>query len=170
MRPRLLVVLFLTACGSSSESVSKSDLEGQADSVNACCKIEGDEIGREFHLVRLGSKTVLVHDWVKKSDSPGEFVGFSITVSDGATAHYAVKAGTVKYPDSATTWSHPDGQAGHGISNVDFCDECDNPDGCDGGGGGGDDGGGGGEDQPPDDGGECTNPDGCDDGTGTVLL
>lgn len=163
----LFVVVVASGC-SPSVTESKNDLEGAAAHVSDCCKLEGSEIGREDVLVRLGSKTVLVNEWVPKSDSPGEFVGFTITLGGGDAIHYVVKAAGEKYPSSALEWMHPNGpdggSASPGVSNVDFCGECDNPDGCEGGGGGGGgDGGGGGGDGGD---GGCDNPDGCDTGGG----
>lgn len=160
----LFVLVIVSACtdGSSQNSRSLASEEGDVD--GSCCKIEGDEIGIEKVIVRLGSKAVRVHDWVPKAGSPGEFVGFSLTLGGDTSIQYTVKAATQRFTSNSLTWIHPNGanggSASPGISNVDFCDECDDPDGCDGGGGGGD---------TPDDG--CDNPDGCPDpGPGGPVL
>jgi hypothetical protein len=176
MKPIALAALLLASACDDSTSTSNRDLETQAAHIDECCKIEGGEVGIEDILVRLGSKSVLVHDWVAKTGSPGEFVGFSLTVGNGAALGYVVKAAGEVYESGTTTWIHPNGADGRnlssGISNLNFCGECDNPDGCEGGGGGdggGDGGGGGGGDGGDGDG--CDNPDGCptDEG-GPILL
>ena len=184
MRKTFLVFSLASAAAcspGSSESESKRNLEEQADAVNDCCKIEGGEIGQEDVLVRLGTRYVLVHSWIPKTDSPGEYVGFSITTSSGTALDYVVKSGGERHPSSAGTWMHPNGPGGGsmspGISHVDFCESCDDPDGCEDGGGtdgdcdnpdGCDGGDGGGTNDPGGDGGdgECDNPDGCDGGDG----
>lgn len=155
---KTFVALFLAgaaACAPDTTAESKKDLEGRADSVNDCCKIEGSEIGKEDHLVRLGTRYVLVHSWVPKAGSPGEYVGFSITASADAQLRYVVKAGTERHAATSSTWIHPGGvngaSAAPAISHVDFCPSCDDPDGCEDGGG---------------DNGECDNPDGCGGGDG----
>jgi hypothetical protein len=152
MRNALFVMLVAAGCSADANTDSVSELEQRADSVNDCCEVATASLGRENHLVRLGSRVVLVHDWIAKPGSPGKYLGFSVTVSNGAPMSYLVKANTQSYSGKTTSWSAPDGKT---IQKVNFCAECDNPDGCDGGGGGG---GGGG----------CDNPDGCPDpGTGT---
>ena len=187
MRKTFLVMFLASAaaCSPDSTSESKKDLEGRADSVNDCCKIEGSEIGKEDHLVRLGTRYVLVHSWVPKAGSPGEYAGFSVTASSGAQLEYVVKTGGERHPSTSATWIHPNGADGGsatpGISNVDFCPSCDDPDGCEDGGGGEDGdcdnpdgcggGDGGGENDGGDGGGECDNPDGCDgSGDGGPIL
>lgn len=111
------------------------------------CKVEGSAIGQVGASVTVGGTTVVFEAWEPKLDSPGEYVGF--TLSTGAM-HYVVKTGGELHEASGATWSHPNGYEGPdvpGISNVDFCDPP--PDDCycedDEGGeddGGGDDGGG----------------------------
>ena len=148
------VLLIAPACSLSSPSETKSDLESQAEHVSDCCKLEGAEIGREDAFLRLGTKAVLVHDWVGKTGEPNEYVGFSLTI-DGSSMSYVVKAGGERHQASGSTWMHPNGPGGGsetpGISNLDFCGECDDPDGC--------------GDEPP------TNdpPEPDDDGSGPVL-
>jgi hypothetical protein len=146
----LFVFVIFCACSDSSNESDRVLASEEGDVDGECCKIEGDEIGIEKVIVRLGSKAVRVHDWVAKTGSPGEYVGFSLTVGGDTSVSYKVKASGEVYPSNALTWIHPNGAGGGsaspGISNVDFCDECDNPEGCDGGGGGGD---------------GCDNPDGC---------
>jgi hypothetical protein len=106
------------------------------------CKIEGEKIGQEGVVLALGSRSVTFSGWVGKADSPGEYVGFTISVTNDSAVSYVVKAGGERHPSSATTWLHPAGADGGadapGISNVDMCDG----DGGGGDGGGGDDGGG----------------------------
>ncbi len=150
MRNALFVIFFTVGCSSGPMTESVSELEQRADSVNDCCEVAKASLGREDHLVKLGSRVVLLHDWIAKQGSPGEYVGFSVTVSNGASMSYLVKGGTQAYAGNAGQFKVIDG---HSISKVNFCSECDNPDGCEGGGGGG---------------GGCTNPDGCPSpGTGT---
>ena len=146
-----VVVLLLAPACSTMSNENKSDLESQAEHVSDCCKLEGPEIGREDALLRLGSKAVLVHDWVGKKGEAGEYIGFSLTIDGASSMSYVVKAGTERIAGSGTPWMHPSGEDGAGISNLDFCDECDDPDGCD--------------NQPP------TNdpPEPDDDGSGPVL-
>jgi hypothetical protein len=152
MRNALFLMFFTVGC-SSSLTESVSELESRADSVNDCCEIERSSLGREDHLVRLGSRVVLVHDWVKSSS--GKYVGFSMTVSEGKPMSYLIKVTDGMKSSSSTSWSDPE----NAISSINFCGGCDNPDGCEGGGGdGGDDGGG-------DGGGECQGGDGCPGGT-----
>jgi hypothetical protein len=175
----LLIATLGTGCteilGSSTNGVEGADDDAAAGEYDRDdCKIEGEAIGDDGVSVRLGAKTVSFHDWIGKDDSPGEYVGFSLSLSGGTTISYVVKAGGELHPSDETIWIHPNGTSGDqvpGISNVDFCEECegggcdggggdndpdpncDNPDGCDGGGGGdGDD--------------DCDNPDGCDGGGG----
>jgi hypothetical protein len=124
------------------------------------CKIEGEQIGEEGAILRLGPKTVTFHDWVQKSGE-GEYVGFTISVTGASSVGYVVKTGGDLWPSSATTWLHPAGPEGMnkapGISNVDVCEECEDGSCGDGGDGGGEGSGSGG-------GGDCTEPTGCDGG------
>jgi hypothetical protein len=163
----------------SNEDAVNGERDGEYD--NDDCKIEGSAIGQEGVVIRLGAKTVTVHDWVGKTGEANEYVGFSMSLTGGSTISYVVKASGELYPDTALTWMHPNGNDGSntpGVSNVDYCEECegggcdgdptpdpdcDNPDGCDGGDGG--------EDPPPPPP-ECDNPDGCPDptdGSGPIL-
>jgi hypothetical protein len=125
---RIVFVTLLAAC---SSDVTVSDLEAQADSINSCCQIHGNDIGRENHLVKLGSNGALVHDWIAKPGSPGKYLGFSLTVA--GSVRYVVTAGSKNYDSTSVRWS--DGDASIGL--VDFCGSCDDPDGCGHGGGGG---------------------------------
>lgn len=158
MRKALFLTLFTVGCSSSPLSESVSELEQRAGSVNDCCEIDGGDVGTEDHLVRLGSRVVLVHDWIKTN---GVYTGFSMTVSDGKSMSYLVKL------DSQTLSGTQAGfqSDGRGITRVNFCGECDSPDGCEDGGGGdgpgGGDGGGG-----YDEGGDGGDGDGGGDGGG----
>jgi hypothetical protein len=129
----VLVLVFASACSLSSNE-NKSDLESRAEHVSDCCKLEGPEIGREDALLRLGTKAVLVHGWVGKTGESNEYVGFSLTIDGGSSIKYVVKAAGERHSGSGTTWMHPNGPDGGsdtpGISNLDFCGECDDPDGC----------------------------------------
>jgi hypothetical protein len=177
---QLAIVTLLGGCidslGSTSREVEGEDEDGEIDRDD--CKLEGDAIGQEGVTLRLGAKTVTVHDWIAKADSPGEYVGFSQTLAGGTTISYVVKAGGELHPSTELVWLNPRGDAGSevpGISNIDYCEECedgncepggdqdpepdpdcDNPDGCDGGGGDGDP--------------TCDNPDGCPDSGGSGPL
>jgi hypothetical protein len=160
MKQALFVVLLAAGC-SDSVGQSVSDLEQQADSVNDCCEVAKSSLGMENHLVRLGSRVVLIHDWVK--NAAGKYTGFSITVSNGEPMSYLVKEGTDSFSGQSGSWSTPDDRS---ISKINFCHECDNPDGCEGGDGGG--GSGSGSDGGGDGSGSgCDNPDGCPDGGGS---
>jgi hypothetical protein len=127
------------------------------------CKIEGEDIGRDV-VVELGSVSVTFGDWVAKEDSPGEYVGFTMTLEGADSIAYNVKAGGEVFADTALTWIHPAGASGpeaKGISNVDMCDEDGGDDGSDDGDDGSDDG-----DDGSDDGGDDHGDDGGDDGDG----
>ena len=151
-----IAAIGLTGCSSLSDSQSRL---GQQDQDS--CKIEGSSIGHEGLILNLGSRAVRFHDWVPKTGSPGEYVGFSITLSGTSSIGYVVKAATQTYPSGALTWLHPDGQSGHGISNVDFCENCEDGS-CDGGGE---------EECECDENGEnCTEPPGDDDDGGDGPL
>ncbi|MBA3502435.1 MAG: hypothetical protein M4D80_36250 [Myxococcota bacterium] len=143
MRAHPLCALILVCACTDTTNQTDRDLaadlaaeEGDVDSDE--CKLEGSAIGVEKTVIQLGSKAVRVHDWVAKTGSHGEYVGFSLTLG-GDTVAYKVKASGEVYPSSTLTWIHPNGPDGGskspGISNIDFCDDCDNPDGCEGGGG-----------------------------------
>ena len=154
MRKALFLTLFTVGCSSGPLSESVAELEQRAESVNDCCEIDTSSIGKEDHLVRLGSRVVLIHDWVKQD---GEYTGFSMTVSENRSMSYLIKLGTQTL-SSASAQFTTDGRA---ITRVNFCGECDSPDGCeDGGGGDGPDGGdgGGGYDEGDDGGGDGSDP------------
>lgn len=139
MRATIIPALLLVGCVSFSDEASRvGEEEGEDDTDE--CKIEGDDIGSDGVVLRLGSRTVTFHDWVSKDGEAGEYVGFSISVAGTDSVGYVVKASTDQYPSRATTWLHPAGAGGAGISNVDVCEECEGGT-CDDG-GGGDDGGG----------------------------
>jgi hypothetical protein len=168
----LLVAFTSVGCidsfGSNSREVEGEEDQEDGDIDRDDCKIEGDAIGQEGVILRLGAKTVTFSDWVAKSDSPGEYIGFSLSLEGADTISYVVKTGGELHPSTSLVWAHPNGDAGDqtpGISNVDHCEECEdgscgeppceNPDGCDGG------------DEPT-----CENPDGCPDpgeGSGPIL-
>jgi hypothetical protein len=99
------------------------------DDDGECEKIEDEEIGAEV-AIEVGSTTVSFGDWVEKEDSPGEYVGFTLTVEGGAVS-YRVKAGGEVFADSETTWIHPNGTSGSeakAISNVEVCEDGDGED------------------------------------------
>jgi hypothetical protein len=161
MRYLIILAIFLGGCiglGDTDSTVKGGNGDGDGDGGSGDgdgCKIEGSQIGEGGVVIYLGSKTVTFDNWIGKSGASGEFVGFSLTLSGGDSVSYVVKAGTERFPGTATTWMHPAGEGGSaakGISNVDMCDDPD----ADGGGDGGDDGGGdgggddgGGGDDPP---------------------
>jgi hypothetical protein len=134
-------VLAILVCGciadvgrtdSTIEGEGEEDGEGEENGGDVDrdeCKIEGSEIGREGAVLQLGAKTVTFGSWVQKSDSPGDYVGFSVTVTGGTSVSYVVKAGGERHPSTATTWMHPAGPDGGpdapGISHVDMCDDSD---------------------------------------------
>jgi hypothetical protein len=150
MRYSIAFVVLLAGCvGMFGESTSRIEGEEteEEDPDNDDCKIEDDSIGQEGVTILLGSRTATFSNWVLK-DGEDEYVGFTVTLSDGSAPSYVVKAGGELHESTATTWIHPNGPSGGastpGISNVDMCDD----DGGDG--GGGDDGGGdGGGTEPP---------------------
>jgi hypothetical protein len=138
MRFFLVLAFVLTGCvadfGNSDSSVKGGqgvDQEG--------CKIEGSQIGQGGLALDLGSRTLTFSNWVPKTGSPGEYVGFNLALTGGGKIHYIVKASTDLYPSESLSWTSPAGANGGssapGISNVDFC-QCDNYD--DGSGTGGD--------------------------------
>ena len=130
MRKALFVMVFTVGCSSGPLTESVSELEQRAETVNDCCEIDDGSLGKEDHLVRLGSRVVLLHDWVKKD---GQYVGFSMTVSEGKPMSYLVKLGSQTLSGNSTTYATD----GRGVTRVNFCGECDSPDGCEDGGGGG---------------------------------
>ena len=126
-----LALVFGTGCvgfGDTAASIEGEDEGGDTDTEGDRddCKIEGDAIGQDGATILLAAKTLTFGSWIPKSDSPGEYVGFSVTVSNGSTLDYVVKAGGELHPSTATTWLHPAGPDGGsqapGISNVDACD------------------------------------------------
>jgi len=165
MRHALFLMMFTVGCSSSSLTESVAELEQRAASVNDCCEIDDRSLGREDHLVRLGSRVVLIHDWVK---TDGEYTGFSMTVSEGKAMSYLIKLGSQTLSGNRTLYATD----GRSIARINFCGECDSPDGCEDGGegdppgegGGGDDDGGGSDPACP--GGDCP----TEGGTGPVLL
>jgi hypothetical protein len=143
MRPLLcLASLTLTACFANLGG-SESNVEGDERFDTDECKIEGEQIGQDGYVMRLGDRRVTFSDWVEKPGEANEYMGFSLTITGASSVGYIVKAGTERYPSSATTWSHPQGLEANAISNVDVCEECTDGSCDDGGGdgGGGDDGG-----------------------------
>jgi hypothetical protein len=142
---RHLHVLAVSICLSGCTAIlgdASSNVEGDEDFDTDECKIEGEQIGQEGYVMRLGDRRVTFQDWVTKGEA-NEYMGFSLVISGDDSVNYVVKAGTQRYPSSATTWSHPQGLAANAISNVDVCEECTDGscDGGDGGDGGGDGGG-----------------------------
>ncbi len=152
MNKVVAVLLFTAACSSESKTVTKNDLEGQALYANDCCKLEKQEIGQEDTILHLGTRTVLVHDWV---GSAGAYSGFSLSIAGAPTVNYVVKTSVEAYKSDTSSFAVPGGGTGL-ITTVDFCSSCDNPDGC--------------GDHPPADPppAPCDNPDGCSGGP--VLL
>lgn len=153
--PIVLSVLFLGCVALDSGEEDLAGRSGDEEGYDSDdCKIEGDDIGVVGLELGLGDTRVTFEDWVPKADSPGEYVGFSISVSGADSVGYVVKAGGELHADDVASWSHPDGDSGSevpGISNVDFCDECADGScepGGDGGGDGGEDGDEGGEIPP----------------------
>ncbi len=146
-----LVLSLATACigidsGRSNSGSDDDDDDGDGYDQDDC-KIEGSAIGVVGLELSLGDVTVVFDSWTPKSDSPGEFAGFSFHTS-GGTVGYLVKTGTERWHSTDTTWQHPNGLSGPevpAISNVDYCEECEDGD-CDDG--------------------DCNDPDGCGDGDG----
>jgi hypothetical protein len=164
--PAILFAILLgsSACvldgASSSQGASEGgDEGGGGDFDRDDCKVEDGDIGVQGVSLDLGSKKVTFESWIPKDDSPGEFVGFTLSLAGGDTISYLVKSGGARHAAQGLSWAHPNGTSGSdvpGISHVDFCDEVDgggDGDGdcepnvdtgsCDPGGGGG---GGGGDD------------------------
>jgi len=150
MRPLhlcLLLSLPLAACGVDTDARSQLDDVEHPDDGECGCKVEGAYIGQPGFLVRVGSDEFIIEDWVPKSDSPGEYIGFFL--SEGAEGHdFVVKAGIDRFAGSGTEWMHPHGDSpdAHAISNIDFCEG----DGDGGGDGDGDGSGGGSNDNDED--------------------
>jgi cysteine-rich repeat protein len=141
---RLLALLFgaslFGAAGCASKttgelSQSGVDNDGDGDIDRDDCKIENEEIGVVGLSLDLGSKTVTFESWLEKEDSPGEFVGFTLSLAGGDTISYRVKSGGEVVAVEGLSFVNPNGTSGpdaSGISNVDFCDEVDEDDGEDG--------------------------------------
>jgi hypothetical protein len=159
-----LSVLLVPGClldSSSTRGASESgeDGNGGGEFDRDDCKVEDGDIGVQGVALDLGTKSVAFESWIPKDDSPGEFVGFTLSLSGGDSIGYLVKTGGEVYAGVGTSWSHPNGTSGDqvpAISNVDFCDEVD-----DGGDGDGGDGDGDGDCEPDVDTGEC------EDGSGS---
>lgn len=85
-RTFLLGLCLVTGCtvmiGDDVSNVGISAGKGQE---STACKIEGSQIGREGLVMRLGDRTVTFHDWVDKTGSNGEYVGFSISITGAAS-------------------------------------------------------------------------------------
>lgn len=143
--PLLLSVSLLLAAGCAVDTESDLQLAEHGEDEEECeCKIEGSAIGVVGTIVHVGGDIVVFESWTPKADSPGEYVGFTLS-ANAAGLDYLVKAGTDVFAASGTSWSHPDGSSGsevNAISNVDLCPPDDE--------GGDDDDGGGEEDPPPD--------------------
>lgn len=89
-----------------------------------CVKIEGADIGVAPQTLTAGGTTVTITGWTEKTDSPGEYVGFTYTTT-GAGSAFAVKAATRTFVSDTSPWVHPDGTSGsaaNGISNITFCE------------------------------------------------
>jgi hypothetical protein len=101
----------------------KEDLKDSQGEATSCVKIEGADIGRRITVdVPSGDGTLAVTfiSWIPKSDSPNEFVGFSIN----ASADFMVKAGDETFSGTNSSWSNPFGAIGSlakGISYVELC-------------------------------------------------
>jgi hypothetical protein len=114
----LSAALLFGACTADSDA-SQSALGHPGDEDE--CKIEGSDIGRVgAHVITPGGDTITFDSWVPRAGSPGEYIGFTIS---STSAHYKVKAATDVYLGYGESWTHPYGDDGHAISNVDFCDE-----------------------------------------------
>jgi hypothetical protein len=95
-----------------------ADVEEPPD---ACTKIENEQIGVENLAIDVSGTSVTIYGWVEKSDSPGEYVGFSYSPGD---LPITVKAGGESYTSDSSPWVNPFGDAGDevsGISNITFC-------------------------------------------------
>lgn len=100
-----------------------------------CVKIEDETLGAEETSLEVGTATLWIDGWVEKDDSPGEWIGFSWTLSGGPVS-IRVKAGTEVYEalleDESGTWIHPEGTEGpraKAISDVVVCGPEENSDG-----------------------------------------
>ncbi|HWO26401.1 MAG TPA: hypothetical protein VNO30_47055 [Kofleriaceae bacterium] len=149
MRYFLVLATLLGGCLADTNDTDSS-VSGNQGIDQEGCKVEGSQIGQIGLAIDLGSRMLTFSKWIPKSDSPGEYAGFNLTLAGGGEIHYIVKAGGELHPSESLSWVHPSGISGGaktpGISNIDLC-QCDNyDDGGDGGGGGtggGDTGGGG---------------------------
>lgn len=123
--PLLLSALsfsLLTACtGAESGDLSQRN-EGHGGDEDCECKIEGEAIGRVGAYVNIGGEIYSFESWQPKPGSAGEYIGFTLS-ANAASAEYVVKAATESYAGSGTSWTHPDGDGAHAISNVDFCED-----------------------------------------------
>ncbi len=108
---------------------------------DGCAKIEGEDIGDVGATLEVGSGynygLVTFTAWTEKTDSPGEFVGFTWTTTGTESHQFTVKAGTSYFDATTSTWLHPNGTSGSAakaISNIVFCpveecagDDCEEP-------------------------------------------
>jgi hypothetical protein len=143
MRYSLLLAFLLGGCLLPGSGDTQSAVaEGKDTADLSSCQLAASQIGKEGTTLEHGKRIVTFHNWIPKSGSSGEYVGFSLTVEGSNTVSYIVKESTSSYASTAKTWISPSGTSGStapAISNVQFCD-CDCS--CDGsgtgtGGGGG---------------------------------
>jgi len=135
----LLAVFGVTSCASDTLSGTyMSALTGEectpdfndssesalsAGETGKCLKFEGGAIGQEELSGGEGEHQVEFSGWTQKEDSPGDYVGFTLTSS---IDEFFVKAGGEIHTGSGDSWTHPNGTTGPeapGISFVAFCDE-----------------------------------------------
>ena len=114
----LSAALLLGGCAADSDASQALGVRGGEGDEE--CKIEGSDIGRVGASVTVGGETITFDSWEPRAGSPGEYIGFTIS---STREHYKVKAATDVYLGYGDSWTHPYGDDGHAISNVDFCDE-----------------------------------------------
>jgi hypothetical protein len=121
----------LAATGSVGVSLDGNlDFEWSGCCPGECVKIEGGSVGREGVLDVCG-RQVSITDWIPRNDSPGEWIGFSYSVTGDPLDRILIKAGpdtfVTEQPATAGSWVHPGGTAGpdaKAISYVQFCCGC----------------------------------------------
>ena len=88
-----LASLTLSACFANLGG-SSSNVEGDEEFDTDECKIEGEQIGQDGYVMRLGAKRVTFNDWVEKPGEANEYMGFTLSISGASSVGYIVKAGT----------------------------------------------------------------------------
>jgi hypothetical protein len=114
--------------GTPSHEFADDGVGTTGDGIIECYKFENGDIGTVNVSATIGGLTVTIRQWKQKIGAPGEYVGFTYTVSGGDVddVTVSVKSGTdVDEAVGDGSWVNPNGTSGpnaHGISNITFCE------------------------------------------------